>query len=257
MASLDIHLCARQRSCLCYRKRHYQKKHLEKESEENYKKFKGLATHFKNNLEKDRKHFAVELHEELAQLAAAIKLDIYAVKNGTLHTSGDLNSRMENASAVCELLIGKIREMSFTFSPNTLEYLGLDDTLHSLCRNFKDVHNIACTFKSSYNEDDLNHEIKLDFFRICQESLSNILRHSGARAVEIEINDNDDEICLSVLDNGIGFEVDQQQHMPGLINMRELAASVNGHLHIESEPGGGTKVCFIIQSATKSLSYST
>jgi len=228
-----------------------QKKQIETETREKYKKFKGLATHFKSNLEKDRKNFAFELHEELAQLAAAIKMDIDIIKKGSPELTGYIKSRIDNALAVAQSLIDKIRKLSFILSPGMLETLGLHETLQWLSKDFTTVNKIPCSFTGVYDEADLSHEIKLDIFRICQESLKNVRTHAKATFVEVLIEDTGDEICLSIIDNGTGFEMGKLSKMSGLTNMRELAASINGKLNIISEPGKGTKVCFIIPKQFK------
>ncbi|MDB5224059.1 MAG: domain S-box-containing protein [Chitinophagaceae bacterium] len=223
-----------------------QKKQIEKETEEKYKKFKGLATHFKNNIEKDRKNFAFELHEELAQLAAVIKMDIDIIKSKSPQLTDSTKRRIEDAASVAQSLIDKIRKLSFTISPNMLESLGLTETLQWLCKDFTAVNNIPCAFTGMYNEADLTYEIKLDIFRICQESLKNIMTHAKATYVDVIMEDIGNEICLSVIDNGAGFEMGKQKKTSGLTNMRTLATSINGELNINSETGKGTKVCFTI-----------
>jgi signal transduction histidine kinase len=144
-----------------------ERKQAEKELEDKYLKFKGLAAHFKSSVEKDRKNFASELHEELAHLAAAIKLDIDWIGANTPGLFGLQKSKIEHASAILTLCINKIRKISFAISPYILDMLGLDKTLQSLCNEFAILNNTPCLFESAYTERDLTHEIKLDFFRIC------------------------------------------------------------------------------------------
>ena len=228
-----------------------QKKTIEKETEENYKKFKGLAIHFKNNIEKAKKYFAFELHEELAQLASVIKMDIDGVLNSLPDLTDTAKGRLDNAYAASQLLVDKIRKLSFTISPNTLDDLGLDETIKWLCKDFTKVNNIPCVFKNKYDEDDLTKEVKLDFFRICQESLNNVMQHSQATIVTVTIEDANNEICLSIIDDGKGFEPGNEKSNSGLINIRELASSINGKLNIESNTGKGTKVCVTIEKGNK------
>ena len=222
------------------------KKLKEQQHEEESKKFKGLATHFKSSVEKERKSIAFELHEDLAQLATAIKIDLQMIKKGSSGLTTSLQGRIENACEVSQLLIEKIRKISSSKSPNMLEQLGLNETLQWLCNDFTTTTNIPCSFTCNYNEADLTHEIKFDFFRICQESLSNVMRHAEAKSVEVCIEDNGEEICLRILDNGSGFEMSQLKATPGFTNMNKLAALINGNFQINSEVGKGTKVCFTI-----------
>lgn len=223
-----------------------ERKQIEKEVEEKYRKFKSLATHFKSSIERDRKYLAYELHEELAQLVAAVKIDIDWIANNMPDLPGSSKSRIEHALVVSKLLIKTIQRISFSISPNMLENFGLKVTLEWLCKEFSILNDIPCGFESTYNEESLTHEMKIDFFRICQESLINVINHAQASSVKISIKDVDDKIQLTIIDDGKGFDIDQQKQTSGLIGMRERAASINGQLTVQSEIGRGTRVCVTI-----------
>ena len=227
-----------------------QNKKTEIEAEEKYTKFKSLATHFKSSIEKDRKYFAYELHEELAQLAAAIKLDIDWIKANTPELPEYSKSRIENVADVSALLINKIKKISFSVSPNMLDFFGLNDTLEWLCHDFNILNSIKCEFEKTYDEASLSQEIKIDFFRICQEALKNIVDHSDAKNVKIIIEDIGSRIRLSIIDDGKGFEMDDQKQTFGFTSMHGRAASINGQLKIESTPGEGTKIYFTVLKTT-------
>ncbi|MEO5648612.1 MAG: PAS domain S-box protein [Ginsengibacter sp.] len=227
-----------------------QRKLAEKEVDEKYKKFKKLANHFKSRIEKDRKYFSVELHEELAQLVSVIKLDLNSISNHIPNLSGFLKSRIDHASGISELLVQTIRKISFEMSPYMLYNLGLDKALEWLGNDFTILNHIPCFFESNYNEADLTQEIKIDFFRICQESLSNVMNHAEANSVKISIENRGDSVQLTVTDDGKGFDVKKQLHASGLANMRERVASINGNLVIESTIGRGTKVIVTIHKQT-------
>jgi PAS domain S-box-containing protein len=223
-----------------------ERKQIEKEVEEKYRKFKSLATHFKSSIEKDRKYLAYELHEELAQLVAAVKMDIDWIANDMPDLPESSKSRIDHALVVSKLLIKTIQRISFSISPNMLDNFGLKVTLEWLCKEFSILNEIPCYFESAYDEESLTHEMKIDFFRICQESLTNIINHAQASNVKIRIEDVDDKIQLTIIDDGKGFDIDQQKQTSGLISMRERAASINGQLNIQSEIGVGTRVCVTI-----------
>lgn len=219
------------------------RKRIEKEVEETYKKFKSLATHFKKSIEKDRKYLAVELHEELAQLASVVKMDVDWIRIKVADLPEPVKSRVEHASVVADLLINTIRKITFSISPVMLEETGLNATLKWHCREFSLLNGIPCIFENDYKETDLSLEIQTDFFRICQEALSNIMYHAEAKNVEVSIKETGNYIYLTILDDGKGFIVGQQKQTPGLISMRERANSINSKLTIDSSPGKGTKIC--------------
>ncbi len=223
-----------------------EKKLLENEVEEKYKKFKSLATHFKKSIEEDRKYLAVELHEELAQLATVVKMDLHWINDHISEMSGALKSRTGHAYLIVELLISTIRRISFSISPGMLDDLGLNEVLSWHCSEFSVLNGIPCRFESDYDESLLTKEVKLDFFRICQESLSNVMYHAQATNVVIGIKDIGDKICLSISDNGKGFDRSQQKLGAGLTHVQERTASINGELIIQTETGKGTTICVSI-----------
>jgi PAS domain S-box-containing protein len=224
-----------------------QRKLIELELEEKYKKFKSLASHFKSSIEEDRKYLANELHEELAQLASVLQADIEWINSHTPGLSPVSRTRVEHALGISRLLIKTIRRISFSISPNMLEHLGLNATLEWHCKEFSILNGIPCSFESAYDEQSLSNEIRIDLFRICQESLMNIIHHAKAGHVSIRIEDRGAQIQLSVTDDGTGFEAGGQKQGGGLIRMRERASSINGKLAVRSEPGKGTEVCVLIK----------
>lgn len=219
-----------------------ERKILEERADRKYKKFKSLATHFKNSIEKDRKHLAYELHEELAQLVAAVKMDIDLLAHSTDNLAVTQKATLEHAVAVSGLLIKSIQRISFSISPQMLEDFGLNATIEWLCKEFTILNGIHCSFVGSYDESALTHEIKTDFFRICQEALLNVADYAEAANVTVSITEAEDHITLSVIDDGKGFNIDEVEVKHGLINMKERAASINGQLSIQSKPGKGTTI---------------
>ncbi len=165
-----------------------ERKKIEKVVEEKYRAFKSLASHFKSSIEKDRKYLAYELHEEVAQLAAAVKLDVNWIAANMNGLPVSSKSRIENAAVVSELLIKKIQRISFSISPNMLDLFGLNDTLAWLSKEFSILNGIPCDYQGKYEEESLTKEIKIDFFRICQEALTNIIDHAEATQVNINLS---------------------------------------------------------------------
>jgi PAS domain S-box-containing protein len=214
----------------------------EQETEEKYHRYKTLATHFKNRAEDDRKYLAYELHEEVAQLAAVVKMQIAWVDQRVTGLPGKAKEKLEEALLMSDLLIRSIRRVSFSVSPNMMNDLGFHATVEFQCKEFAVLNGIPCTYSSDCGEDDLLPEEKIDFFRICQEALSNILEHAEAKSVSVVLKDQGPAISLSITDDGKGFDVNAHLASAGLLNMRQLAISINGELSIQSELGKGTMV---------------
>lgn len=218
------------------------KKEIEKNIEDKYREYKKLAHHFKGNIETDRQKFAEELHEELAQIAAVIKLNLSSVTNSLPHLPVAVRERIELASGLSELLIKTIRKISFDVSPYMLEYEFLNDALATLCTDFASLHSIPCLLETDYEEESLSNEIKIDFFRICQEALKNVINHAQAESVNINILQNEEKVFLTIFDNGKGFDVNKERQRSGLSTISDRVASINGKLKISSKPGEGTMI---------------
>jgi PAS domain S-box-containing protein len=223
-----------------------ERKKAELEVEENYKKYKTLTAHFKQHVEKDRRHFATELHEELAQLATVVKMNLEWIA-GQQQTDEIFQKQVKHALATSELMLNKIRKLSYSINPAQIEELGLDAVLRSLCQEFSTLTNIPSSYKSSFNEKDLTHEVKLDLLRICQEALLNVMHHAQATQVRIKLEEKKDRIELSVVDNGKGFEYKSRQSF-GFRNMHGRAASIDGELLIESKKSKGTRVSVSVET---------
>lgn len=215
---------------------------------EQYKKFKHLTVHFKSNIEKDREYLTNELHEELAQLAAVVKMNVESIAMNTPVLSKTSKAVLQQTLGITEMLIKTLQRISFSISPNVLHEFGLNAALEWLCTEFTMLHDIPCIFKDNYNTKHLSKEIQTDFFRICQESLKNIDGHANAKNVSVSIEEGGNKIWLSIKDDGDGFDMMQQKATPGFTSMRERVNSVNGELLIESEPGEGT--CILVAVAT-------
>jgi PAS domain S-box-containing protein len=228
-------------------------KKAELEVAEKYKQFKSLATNFKTRIEKDKKFLAYELHEELAQLVAVLKIDIDSIANNSAGLPQLVKDRVDHASAVSKLLIKSIQRISFSISPNMLDEIGMNATFEWLCNEFSLMNGIPCLFENKCDETNLPHETIVDLFRICQEALTNITYHAQAANVKVIIEDVDDTTVLTITDDGKGFSPDEKKESPGLISMRERAASINAVLDVFSKPGEGTEIYVIVSKPTVSI----
>lgn len=224
-----------------------EKKKIEQNIENKYQEYKKLANHFKGNIETDRQKFAFELHEELAQLAAVIKLNLNSVSNSLPDLSDSVKERIDLASDLSGLLIKMIQKISFEISPYMLlDYNCLKDALTTLVNDFVLMYNVPCLLETNFNEDSLSKEVKIDFFRICQEALKNVINHSEAKSVTINIRENNQKVVLTIFDNGKGFDPKKERQKSGLSIIRSRVTSINGMVRISSEPGEGTVINVVV-----------
>lgn len=212
----------------------------EQQVEDNFKKFKSLATHFKFSQERDRRDLANELHEELAQLASIVHIDLRWINNNTESLPDASKTKLQNVISVSEKLIRSIRKLSYSLSPDMLEKLGLDETLRWLTHEFYTLHEITCNYVCAVNIEVLPHEIQLDLFRICQEALSDVLSYGTASLVKVSVEKISDSYCLSIFDNGPRPDDNGRSETAAVKEIRERVASMDGTLSIKVEIGIGT-----------------
>ena len=203
------------------------RKQMEQQVEEDFIKLKHRASQFKSNLERDRKYVAAELHEDLAQLATAIRVDVDWINSNT-NTTTESKKRIEHALITADMLVDTIRRISFSISPGMLDDLGLNATLEWYSEEYASLNGIDCSFESDYNEDALSKEVKLDFFRICQEALANVNQHTQATKVKISITEASGKVVLTI--DGIKSE---EIVAPGVISIHERVDSFGGKCVIE------------------------
>lgn len=220
-----------------------ERKLKEREIEERYKTFKGLASYFKTSLEKDKKDLANELHEDLAQMASVVKMDInwLAVHAPALDDAS--KTRLQHAQQVLDLLINSMRRISFTISPNMLDDVGLNETLKWLCDEYTRSTETPCFFESSFDDANLSHENQLDLFRICQEVLNCMIEDAHVNAIRIFLKPGNNKVCLTIAIEGDSLRVRQIDKTPGFENIRKRVDSVHGTISLDEEQANAIEIC--------------
>lgn len=198
----------------------------------------------------ERRRISVELHDELGQSLAALKLQLRGLERKT--TSGseaDILGECEELRASINQIIENVRRLSRDLSPVALDDLGIDAALEYLISNFSKLHQIGTILDLV----DINHLFGQNdqrmIYRILQESLNNIGKHSGADHIFFQIEKNEGNVLLRVRDNGKGFNVDEVMNRKsldsgmGLTAMGERVRTLGGRLDVRSEKGVGTEIC--------------
>ncbi len=222
------------------------RKKIELEVQEKYNKFKNLASHFKSRIEKDRKNFAYELHEELAQLVSVINMDLGWLNLTINELPEKVRDRIAHASEVSKLLIKTIQRLSFSISPKMLDDFGLRNTMEWLCKEFSLLNGISCDFECNCDEEKISTEIKIDIFRICQDALTDVLNYEKAGSIMIYIKEIGNVIELSVFDSGNGFKPEVEKQRAGMVSITERATSINGSVTFHEFPDDGSGFCVLM-----------
>lgn len=194
---------------------------------------KVLVRRMMTAIEDERRRFARELHDEIAQLLTVIQLSLHNVQTDSPELA-KANELLVRTQAEIHRLIHDLR-------PSLLDDLGLAAAIRSFAEDHLRPSGVQYTLEV---EEDLpsRPEIETVVFRIYQELVTNILRHAGAEQISIQVYERNNHIILDVEDDGRGFDADAKTDRAGVAGMRERAALVNGTITFDSEPGAGTHV---------------
>jgi two-component system NarL family sensor kinase len=185
--------------------------------------------------ENERRRIIKELHDGVGQLLTAIRIRVDALENE--------NELKDEIKARINETIDEVKRISYNVMPQAIVDYGLEAALKGLCDNVKKYANFSIDFRYvQEHEHKLNFEISIAAFRIAQEGLNNIVKHSSATHVNLHLLDHEDEVYLILEDNGQGFDENKIQHGFGLRNIRERAKLLGGTAEIQSTPGEGTVV---------------
>jgi signal transduction histidine kinase len=156
--------------------------------------------------EAERTRLARELHDDLNQSLAllAVELDLFG-QNPPADGSA-VTGRMQEFSALVKNLSSDVHQLSHELHPAKLEQLGLVSALRGFCRELGTAHQIAIEFEPGEFPRSLPDDISLCLYRIVQESLQNVVKHSGANGAKVELTADEKELCLAVSDHGCGFD---------------------------------------------------
>ena len=186
------------------------------------------------------RRFSHELHDELGGSLTAIKSNLSAISSG-LSSNGASHARIDDCMKLVEQSISNVRELSQLLRPTILDDFGLDAGIRWLTDRFRERTGIDAAFRSEF-DGRLADETETHLFRIVQEALTNIARHSGATHVEIHLRSEDRRIRLTIRDNGKGLKEHAGTLGMGLIGMRARARSAGGELDLKSQSGRGVTI---------------
>ena len=187
--------------------------------------------------EAERKRLSSELHDDLGQVLVA-----HILKLRNLQTETNLHNELENLIEDTHQIINRMRQIAQDMRPPLLDTLDLVSALETHSREFGLQTNLPVTFEAEKEIPKLSDVYSIILYRTLQESLTNIVKHSNANQVWVELSMDDQNIILTVQDNGIGFvesEISPQKGM-GIASLRERLAMVGGDLVINSAPEKGT-----------------
>jgi signal transduction histidine kinase len=198
-----------------------------------------LQYQFLETQENVARRFSHELHDELGQALTAVKANLSALREERAD-----DHRLIDCMAVVDGAIRDVREMSQLLRPTILDDFGLDAALRSLTENFAQRTNIAVQYRSDLKEGRLGDEAETHLFRIAQEALTNVARHSKATEANLQLLLKNGEVVLRIADNGQGFDASQPRTGLGLglAGMKTRARGCGGDLEVKAAEGKGVSI---------------
>ena len=224
------------------------RKKTEEELRKSKKMLEKLNQHLLEVRENERNQIALNLHDDLGQKLTAINLDIAWLKSRIGVQSKTVRAKFEEMSSMIKETIESIKETSSFLRPAILFDLGLVAAINSQLTYFEKQTGIKCHFYFKPEEVILEDQISLILYRILQESLTNISRHSGASITEVTMHVLKNEIELVIRDDGRGIEKDKVNSLKsmGIAGIKERVKSVHGKITFSGESGSGTRIKVII-----------
>ncbi len=216
-----------------------------------------LSTQLLKLQDEERRRIGRELHDGMAQTILAVNLSLAQVRQSSPGLSEQATRSMDKARELLHQMSREIRSLSYLLHPPLLDDLGLVSALKEYVHGFSERSGIETEFEYHPGFPRLPQSVETAFFRIVQESLGNVQRHSGSQSAKVSLREDSAEVSLEVSDLGRGMilpstarsQRDEVRFGVGIPGMRERMAQLGGQLEIESGPAGTTIRANILLSA--------
>lgn len=228
-----------------------ERKQVEEALRNSQEELRRLAEHLQTAREDERMHVARELHDELSQQLAAAKIDAFQLAKSIADDTLPLNEqratildKLDSYIKIIDSSIRSIRTLVTELRPNLLEDFGLEAAIEWQVQQFQERTGIECRFITQSEETEWDRERSVAIFRIVQEALNNVARHSHASHVDVIYHVDDHHLTLEIRDDGLGIspaDLQKANHF-GILGMRERIMMLGGEINIDSEPGRGTHI---------------
>jgi PAS domain S-box-containing protein len=207
-------------------------------------KLRNLSAHLQSAREAERTSIAREIHDELGASLTAVKMDLtrYMRNSGDIPpTSRDL---LAGVAALVDSSIQTLRRIATQLRPSILDHLGLWPALEWQLEEFENRYGVQCSIEFNAMPTGLAKDAQTALFRIVQEALTNVARHSQATRVRVSIDEIAGHAAIDISDNGVGIPANKLSHPAscGILGMHERAEAFGGRIRVESTSGSGTRL---------------
>jgi PAS domain S-box-containing protein len=207
-----------------------------------------LAQRLVNAQEAECARVGRELHDNIGQSLALLSMELQETKSALAGLSRTSDARFDHLCNKVRDLGREVGNLSHQLHSSGLEFLGLATAADALCREFSERHRMKVRCDSSTVPQELSSDVSLCLFRVLQESLNNVAKHSQAKSLTVIFGTTSKLLRLDISDDGVGFDCStaKAKRGLGLISMRERLHLAGGKLTITSRPGSGTRIEAII-----------
>jgi PAS domain S-box-containing protein len=194
--------------------------------------------------EAERKRVANELHDDIVQKLALVGLELSEAEHLCPAGSTTLETKLKALRQQVQSIALDVHRISHNLHPAAFVHLGLVSALRRLCREFSEQTRIAIEFTSDAASLETPAEVGIALYRVAQEGLTNIARHSGSRRANVSLTERSGILHLTISDTGAGFDPERRRKAPGLglVSIRERARMIGADVQITSVPRQGTTI---------------
>jgi signal transduction histidine kinase len=204
---------------------------------------RGLTHRLIQVQDEERRAISRELHDDIGQRLALLSVELDVLRSSL--SSPALDREQRQASRLlgdAQELMKDIHQLSHNLHSSKLQHLGLSAALHELCNTVSRLHHVSTNFIGENDIQRLPLELELCFYRVAQEGLNNIMKHSKADQVSVTLHTTGGLARLEIKDTGVGFDSSRAAQGIGLASMAERLRMAGGTLSVISAPGKGTEI---------------
>lgn len=225
-----------------------EQKEYERKIKVSEEKYRRLALHLQTIREEERAKIAQDIHDHLGQQLTALYFEVSSIRTMRNWTKKSIEERLDGINKLIDQLIESVQRISSELRPAILDHLGLIPTIEWEVSAFQKRTGIKTTLRKKVHDLEFSKSESTVIYRILQEALTNVARHSEATKVSIDLGLQNGEFKMIIKDNGIGIPEEKfsDPKSIGIIGMKERAYSIKGELNIESKNKKGTKVTLTI-----------
>ena len=220
-----------------------ERKKAEEQMSKLNEELRNLTAYLDSVREEERANISRMIHDELGQALIALKMDVCWLRKGFDKKQQTASNLTDSMISLIDATFKKVRWISTVLRPRWLDDLGLSHTMKWLVEEFQEMTEIKCKISISRNLE-VDKQLSTGLYRIFQEALTNIFRHSKASQVQVSLRKTGNQIVLTVADNGVGISKKNASNSRsfGIIGMRERAQFLGGNFEISGIKNKGTLI---------------